>query len=305
MTQKASVPASAEPRARNVGRCSPPGTGKHEDHGREGRGPAQTPLETYLRDIRQTPLLRREEERELADRIQRGEGEAREHLIRANLRLVVNIARQYVGRGPGLEDLIAEGNLGLLRAVERFDPSFNTRFCTYASYWIKQSIRRYLIGTAKTVRLPAYMVDLIAKWRRATAELQEKLGRAPSEEEIIDRLQLSRRRLNNIKKALRLHNGGTQAGPEESYSLDELLEDYRRRPPDAVLSDSDERRQVLRLVGRLRPREAVVIRLRFGLDGEEPKTLKEIGDQLGLTRERVRQIERQALARLAECMEDA
>jgi RNA polymerase primary sigma factor len=218
---------------------------------------------------------------------------------------VVNIARQYVGRGPGLEDLIAEGNLGLLHAVERFDPSFNTRFSTYASYWIKLSIRRYLIGTAKIVRLPAYMVGLMAKWRRAAAELQEKLGRAPSQEEIIDRLQLSRRRLNNIKKALRLHNGGTQTGPEESSSLDESLEDYRRRSPDTALSDRDERRQVLQLVDRLEPRDAAVIRLRFGLDGEEPKTLKEIGDQLGLTREWVRQIERRALARLAECMADA
>ena len=249
--------------------------------------------------------MRREEERELAYRIGRGDGEAREHLVRANLRLVVSIARQYVGRGPDLEDLIAEGNLGLLRAVDRFDPSFNTRFGTYASYWIKQSIRCYLIGTARTVRLPSYMVDLIAKWRRAAAELQEELGRAPTEEEIIDRLKLPRGKLSNIKKALRLHSGGTPAGPEESYSLDELLEDYRRRPPDAALSDSDERRQVLRLVGRLRPREAVVIRLRFGLDGEEPKTLKAIGDQLGWTREWVRQIERQALARLAECMQDA
>jgi RNA polymerase primary sigma factor len=268
------------------------------------KDPAQAPLETYLHDINETPLLRGEEERELAYRIQRGDGEAREHLIRANLRLVVNIARKYVGRGPGLEDLIAEGNLGLLRAVEGFDPSMNTRFSTYASYWIKQSIRRYLIGTAKTVRLPAYMVDLMAKWRRATAELQEKLGRAPTEEEIIDLIKLPRKKLNIIKKALRIHNGGAQGGPEENYSLDESLEDYRRRSPDAALSDSDELRQVLKLVDRLPPRDASVIRLRFGLDGEEPKTLKEIGDQLGLTRERVRQIERQALAHLAECLEN-
>ncbi len=129
------------------------------------KDPAQAPLETYLHAINETPLLRGEEERELAARIEHGDSEARDHLIRANLRLVVNIARKYVGRGPGLEDLIAEGNLGLMRAVEGFDASMNTRFSTYASYWIKQSIRRYLIGTAKTVRLPAYMVDLMAKWR--------------------------------------------------------------------------------------------------------------------------------------------
>src|SRR6516165_1523500 len=223
--------------------------------------PSSNTMEMYLVEINETPLLSRAEEADLSRRIQAGDMEARDHLVRANLRLVVNIARKYLGRGAGLEDLIAEGNLGLLRAVEGFDPAMNTRFSTYASYWIKQSIRCYLIGTARTVRLPAYMVDLMAKWRRAAAELQEELGRAPTEAEIIDRLKLPPKKLNNIKKALRLHSGGTQAGPEESYSLDELLEDYRRRPPDAALSDSDERRQVLRLVGRLRPREAVVIRL--------------------------------------------
>jgi RNA polymerase primary sigma factor len=267
------------------------------------KDPAQAPLETYLHDINETPLLRREEERELAYRIERGDSEARDHLIRANLRLVVNVARKYVGRGPGLEDLIAEGNLGLLRAVEGFDPSMNTRFSTYASYWIKQSIRRYLIGTAKTVRLPAYMVDLMAKWRRATAELQEELGRAPSEEEVIDRLKLPRKKLNIIKKALRIHNGSTQGGPEEEYSINETLEDMRGKSPDATMAESDELNQVLQLVDRLGPREASVIRMRFGLDGEEPLTLKEIGDRLGLTRERVRQIERQALAELSECLE--
>jgi RNA polymerase primary sigma factor len=264
---------------------------------------ANTRLGTYLTEINETPLLSQAEEVELAYRVGEGDGEARDHLLRANLRLVVNIARKYPGRGASLEDLIAEGNLGLLRAVEGFDPSMNTRFSTYASYWIKQSIRRYLIGTAKTVRLPAYMVDLMAKWRRATAELQEELGRAPSQEEVIDRLKLPRKKLNIIKKALRIHNGRTQGGPGEEYSLNEALEDMRGKSPDATMAESDELHQVLQLVERLGPREASVIRLRFGLGGEAPQTLKSIGDRMGLTRERVRQIERQALAHLAECLE--
>jgi RNA polymerase primary sigma factor len=269
------------------------------------KDPAQAPLETYLHAINETPLLRGEEERALAARIESGDSEARDHLIRANLRLVVNIARKYVGRGPGLEDLIAEGNLGLMRAVEGFDASMNTRFSTYASYWIKQSIRRYLIGTAKTVRLPAYMVDLMAKWRRATAELQDELGRAPTEEEVVDRLQLPRKKLKIIKKALRIHNGGIQGEQKEDYSIDETLEDMRNKAPDAAMAENDELHQVLQMVDQLEPRDASVIRMRFGLDGEEPRTLKEIGDHLGLTRERVRQIERDALAQLAECLESS
>src|SRR5437868_14995208 len=138
----------------------------------------QTPLETYLREINETPLLSAEQERELAYRIEDGDSEARDRMVRANLRLVVNIARHYTGKGLSLQDLIAEGNLGLLRAVEAFDPSMNTRFSTYASYWIKQSMKRAVVNTAKTVRLPAYMVQLLNDWRRAADRLQDELGRA-------------------------------------------------------------------------------------------------------------------------------
>ena len=138
----------------------------------------QSPLETYLREINETPLLSAEEERQLAYRIEDGDSEARDRMVRANLRLVVNIARSYTGKGLGLQDLIEEGNLGLLRAVEGFDPSMNTRFSTYASYWIKQSIKRALVNTAKTIRIPAYMVELLAKWRRASA--RSRTRRRPS-----------------------------------------------------------------------------------------------------------------------------
>jgi RNA polymerase primary sigma factor len=262
---------------------------------------AMSPLESYLREINETPLLKEDEEKQLAYRVEDGDSAARDHLVRANLRLVVNIARSYVGKGLSLEDLIAEGNLGLLRAVEGFDPGMNTRFSTYASYWIKQSIKRLVINTAKTIRLPAYMVELLTKWRRATAKLQEELGRAPTEEEVAHHLGLPKKKLHIIKKALRIHNGGPQGTrEEEGGTLDEMLPDLRCKAPDTAMADNDELRQVLGLLETMDAREATVLRLRFGLDGEDPMTLKEIGDRLGLTRERVRQIEREALAALGE-----
>src|ERR671936_3017253 len=158
--------------------------------------PVQSPLETYLGEINETPLLTADEEKELARRIEAGDSSARDHMVRANLRLVVNIARSYTGKGLGLQDLIEEGNRGLLRAVEGFDPTMNTRFSTYASYWIKQSIKRALVNTAKTIRAPAYMVELLAKWRRAAAKLQEELGRAPSQEAVARVLELPRNKVN-------------------------------------------------------------------------------------------------------------
>src|SRR6201982_347433 len=150
---------------------------------RRPRGPSvQSPLETYLRESNETALLSADEEKELAHRIEDGDSEARDRMVRASLRLVVNIARSYTGKGLGLQDLIEEGNLGLLRAVEGFDPTMNTVFSTYAIYWIKQSIKRALVNTAKTIRIPAYMVELLAKWRRASAKLKDELGREPPPE---------------------------------------------------------------------------------------------------------------------------
>jgi len=263
-----------------------------------------SPLETYLREINETPLLNAEEEKQLAYRIENGDSEARDHLVRANLRLVVKTARSYIGRGLPLQDLIEEGNLGLLRAVEGFDPSMNTRFSTYASYWIKQSIKRGLTNTAKTIRLPAYMVELLTKWRRATAELQEELGRAPSEDEVARRLNLSKKKLAIIRKAIRVYNAAPQSDQADSgYSFDESLMDGHARTPDADMSQTDDLKQVLDLLETLDPREAAVLRMRFGLDDDEPKTLKEIGERLGLTRERVRQIQSEALSKLSASMQ--
>src|SRR5438105_10591130 len=201
----------------------------------------QSPLETYLREINETPLLNAEEEKQLAYRIEQGDSEARDRMVRANLRLVVNIARHYTGKGLSLQDLIAEGNLGLLRAVEAFDPSMNTRFSTYASYWIKQSIKRTLINTAKTIRIPAYMFELLSKWRQATARLQETMGRPPNLDEVAQHMKLPKKKLAIIKKAIRIYNAAPHnEAQEEGWSLDEVfLEGGNQSPEHEVIKNDD------------------------------------------------------------------
>mgnify|MGYP003868737477 CR=1 FL=1 len=261
----------------------------------------QTPLETYLREINETALLTAEEEKELARRISCGEKEARDRMVRANLRLVVNIARAYTGKGLPLQDLIEEGNLGLLRAVEGFDPDMNTRFSTYASYWIKQSIKRALINSAKTIRIPAYMVELLSKWRRATMLLEDELKRPPTQDEVAKALGLPKKKLSIVKMAIQLYNTTPQADDDEGgWSMSDTVADDRFKGPEDELLDHDNLKHVKQMLDEMDPREATILRMRFGLDDAEPKTLKEIGETLGLTRERVRQIESDALRRLAK-----
>jgi RNA polymerase primary sigma factor len=272
---------------------------------RKTGGAVQTPLETYLREINETPLLNAQQERELATRIGQGDTRARDQMVRANLRLVVNIARGYSGKGLGLQDLIEEGNLGLLRAVEGFDPAMGTRFSTYASYWIKQSIKRALINTGKTIRIPAYMVELLSKWRRATARLTEELGRTPTPEEIARILGLAKKKLPIIKKAIKIYNATPQTDQSEAgWTLGDMVMDERQLTPDDALVENDCLHHVMDMLTTMDQREATVLRICFGLDSHEPRTLEEIGEQLGLTRERVRQIETEALNKMADTLED-
>jgi RNA polymerase primary sigma factor len=264
-----------------------------------------SPFASYLREINDTPLLDAEEEQELGWRVEGGDAAARDHLVRANLRLVVNTARSYAGRGLCLEDLIAEGNLGLMRAAEGFDPALGIRFSTYALYWIKQSMKRAIVNTAKPIRLPAYMEELLTKWRRATAKLQEELGRAPTQAEVASSLNVPAKRLKLVQKAIRIHNAASQDEVDRSgFSLGDLASEDQESP-DTQMSGKEELSQVLGMLDELDSREATVLRLRFGLNGEEPRTLKEVGECLDLTRERVRQIEREGLRKLREQVEAA
>ena len=266
---------------------------------------AQSPLETYLREINETKLLTADDEKMLARQIALGDPQARDRMVRANLRLVVNIARGYVGKGLALQDLIEEGNLGLLRAVEGFDPDVGTRFSTYASYWIKQSIKRALINSSKTIRIPAYMVELLSKWRRATGRLTDELGRTPTQEETARVLGLPKKKLPIIKKAIQIHNATPQSDQTDSgWSIGEMVQDERLKTPDVELMEEDVLKTALELLNELDNREATVLRMRFGLNETTPHTLKEIGAQLGLTRERVRQIETEALSKLNNGLKD-
>jgi RNA polymerase primary sigma factor len=263
-----------------------------------------SPLQIYLHDINDTPLLSAQEERELAERVATGDPYAREHMVKANLRLVVNIARGYLGKGLNLEDLIEEGNLGLMRAVEGFDGMMDTRFSTYASYWIKQSIRRAVMNNGKPIRLPAYMVSLLSKWRRATAVLTDRLGRAPTHEEIGKALRLSKKKLGIVAKAIRVNNltPHTENSNDEGPALDDILTDDRNKGAEIQLIEADDLDRIFEHISSLEDREATVIRMRFGLDSYDPMTLREVGENLGLTRERVRQLESQALQKLMHAL---
>ncbi|AMV39021.1 RNA polymerase sigma factor RpoD/SigA [Planctomyces sp. SH-PL62] len=265
-----------------------------------------SPLQIYLTEINATPLLSAEEERELSEKVAAGDPYAREHMVKANLRLVVNIARGYLGKGLNIEDLIEEGNLGLMRAVEGFDGQMDTRFSTYASYWIKQSIRRAVMNNGKPIRLPAYMVSLLAKWKRASAILTERMGRQPTIEEVGKALKLSKKKIGIVAKAIRVNSLTHQLENSEDDKpiLDDILTDDRGKAPEDQMIEADDLERVFDRLDALDDREAAVVRMRFGLEPYDPMTLREVGEQLGLTRERVRQLENQALRKLIHDLEE-
>lgn len=251
-------------------------------------------------------MLTADEEKELGRRIQNdGDPEAREHLIRANLRLVVSIAKIYSDRGLNLQDLIAEGNIGLMKAAEKFDPDAGCRFSTYGTWWIKQSIRRALTNTVKSVRVPGYMHELMAKWRTVSQELTYHLGRTPTVEEVAQEIDIPKETWPLLKRTIESNTGGSEVSLEVITQNQDTVEDERTLSPEALLTKSDLIDRLEMLLNQIDEREATVLRLRYGLghpDGST-MTLKDIGKIVGVTRERVRQIEQEALRKLYSVME--
>jgi len=261
----------------------------------------------YLEQIKATPLLTGEEEKQLARRIrEHSDVIAREQMIHANLRLVVNVAKAYSNPGMTLSDLVAEGNLGLLRAVEEFDPDAGVRFSTYAVWWIKQSIKRAMINAGQPIHIPAYLVKLIGKWRRLSTQMTAKLGRPPTLDEMAVAMEITLKKARIVQEGLKAVNAPSQMGSDESQTISEVVADSTESQPDYELVHEGVSPMVHKLISRLPEREQRILELRFGLDGYEgpPRTFKEIGKIVGLTRERVRQLEKKALVDLKALGED-
>ncbi|HDZ21102.1 hypothetical protein LCGC14_0094540 [marine sediment metagenome] len=268
---------------------------------------APSELSWYLNQIKSTELLTAKQEKQLARRIQEhNDIVAREQMIRANLRLVVKIASEYIGTGMTLADLVAEGNLGLIRAVEEFDPDAGVRFSTYGAWWIKQAIKHALNNTSQSIHVPEYMAKLIGKWRRTASQLAVELGRTPSVDEIGEKLKLSKKKMAVVQEGLRAVNTPSQVDSDDSDAASQMLADTHTPAPEQHLLDESNAPLVEGLLSRLPLRQRHILELRFGFNGYEgpQRTYKEIGELIGLTRERVRQLEKEALQQLRTLSED-
>jgi RNA polymerase primary sigma factor len=260
-------------------------------------------IKLYLQEIGKTPLLTIDQEVELANRIRKGDEAARNQMIQANLRLVVKIASDYNNFGLPLLDLISEGNIGLIKAVERFDPNKGGKLSTYASWWIKQAIKRALANQSKTIRLPVHLVDKIAKMRKITAELADEFGREPTDEEVAYELGIPVNKVAHLKSvSVRPASLDAPVGEDNATEFGDLIGDENAATPFENLHNKSQQTSINRLLDELDPREADIIRLRFGLTGERPLTLEEVGQEFDITRERVRQLQNSAISRLRRVM---
>ena len=257
----------------------------------------------YLREISQVPLLTPQEEIKLAGQIKRGNKKARERMITSNLRLVVKIAHDFGNYGLPLLDLISEGNIGLMKAVERFDPKKGGKLSTYASWWIKQSIKRALANQSKTIRLPVHLVDKIGKIRRVAAQMTEELGHDPTNEELAEELGLPLAKVAHLKNvAVRPASLDAKISADDDTAFGDLVGDDRAEDPFEALRDKDLRDEVGDLLGILDPRERKIIAFRFGLNGGRERTLEEVGEKFGVTRERIRQLQNIALLKMRKAL---
>jgi RNA polymerase primary sigma factor len=262
-----------------------------------------TGLSRYLQEIGRIPLLTPQEEIELAAKIKKGDAAARERMINSNLRLVVTIAHDYANLGLPVLDLISEGNIGLTKAVERFDPSKGAKLSTYAMWWIKQSIKRALANQSKTIRLPVHLVDKIAKVRRVSLQMSDELGREPTDEELGEELGIASHKVARLKSVgIRPASLEAPIGDDDSTEFGEVIGDEEAQTPFELLRDKNLRGEVEGLIAVLDSREKKIISQRFGLDGGKPKTLEDVGKNFGITRERIRQLQNIALAKLRRAL---
>ncbi|PYI87842.1 MAG: RNA polymerase subunit sigma [Verrucomicrobia bacterium] len=262
-----------------------------------------TAMKVYLREIGRIPLLTREQEIELARKIRNGDREARTLMINANLRLVVTIAQDYVNRGLPLLDLIAEGNIGLMTAVDRFEPSKGAKVSTYAAWWIRQAIKRALSNQSKTIRLPVHLGDKIAKMHRIAFQMSQELGRDPTDDELAEEIGIASGKVSRLKTvSIRPASLDAPISDNDLTEFGESIGDEEARTPFELLRDRDLHNEIGGLLEVLDDREKKIISQRFGFDGRKRKTLEEVGEKLGVTRERIRQLQNSALSKLRRAL---